>query len=169
MRHAAREGPATTNPYGSLEPPIREAGTDGTPLVREARWPAVLARGARKRCPRCGERRIWDGWFALKTRCPSCDLRFEGELGGFLGAMTLNYAAAFLAWGAMLGVTLAFTVPDVPVLELILGSVVVLVLVPLWFYPRSKSIWAGVEFLVARSDPDYRTPVRRDPRAGELE
>jgi hypothetical protein len=83
--------------------------------------------------------------------------------------MTLNYAAAFLVWGAMLGVTLAFTVPDVPVLELILGSVVVLVLVPLWFYPRSKSIWAGVEFLVARSDPDYRTPVRRDPRAGELE
>ena len=30
---------------------------------------------------------------------------------------------------------------------------------------RSKSIWAAIEFLVLRSDPDYRTPVRRTPRA----
>jgi hypothetical protein len=41
--------------------------------------------------------------------------------------------------------------------------------VPLWFYPRSKTLWAAIEFLVVRSDPDYRTPVRRDPRSEELE
>jgi len=100
----------------------------------------VLVRGLRKRCPRCAERRIWDGWFALKARCPRCDLRFEAELGGFLGAMTLNYGMAFVIWGAMIGVWLAFTVPDVPVVPIMIASIAVLVGVPLWFFPRSKSL-----------------------------
>ena len=64
---------------------------------------------------------------------------------------------------------LAATVPDVPVAAMLPVSVVLLVAVPLWFYPRSKGIWAAVEFLVLRADPDYRPPVHRDPRAGELE
>jgi uncharacterized protein (DUF983 family) len=155
---------SSSNPYASLDPTPREPDAAPQPILREAGWPTVFARGARKRCPRCGERRIWDGWFALKARCPRCDLRFESELGGFLGAMTLNYAVAFVVWGAVLGVTLAFTVPDVPVVPLLVASVMILVPVPLWFYPRSKAIWAAVEFLVARSDPDYRTPVQQDPR-----
>ena len=83
--------------------------------------------------------------------------------------MTLNYGIAFTVWLVMLGVVLALTVPDVPVPTLLAASVVVLVGVPLWFYPRSKTTWAAIEFLVARSDPDYLTPVRRDPRARELE
>jgi uncharacterized protein (DUF983 family) len=123
----------------------------------------------RKRCPRCGDRRIFDGWFTLKPRCPRCDLRFESELGGFLGAMTLNYGMAFAVWTVMLAVVLIFTVPDVPVVPLLVASVVVLAGIPLWFYPRSKTTWAAIEFLVARSDADYRTPVRRDPRTRDLE
>jgi uncharacterized protein (DUF983 family) len=129
----------------------------------------VLVRGLRKRCPRCGHRRIFDGWFRLKTRCPVCDLRFETEEGGFLGAMTVNYAAAIGVWVAIMTVVLAMTVPDVPVAPLLAMSVGVLVGMPLWFYPRSKTIWAAIEFLVARNDPDYRTPRQRDPRARELE
>jgi hypothetical protein len=30
-------------------------------------------------------------------------------------------------------------------------------------------LWAAIEFLVLRTDPDYRSPVARDPRARELE
>jgi uncharacterized protein (DUF983 family) len=137
--------------------------------VREAGWVRVLVRGARKRCPRCGQRRIFESWFRLKKRCPVCDLRFEVEEGGFLGAMTVNYAAAIGVWVAVMTVALAMTVPDVPVAPLLTMSVGVLVGMPLWFYPRSKTIWAAIEFLVARNDPDYRTPTRRDPRAQELE
>jgi hypothetical protein len=73
--------------------------------------------------------------------------------------MTLNYA---------IGVVVC-TVPDVPVVPLLIASVVVFVAVPLWFYPRSKTLWAAIEFLIERSDPDYRSPVRRDPRARDLE
>ena len=121
------------------------------------------------RCPRCGERRIFRSRLKLSDRCPTCDLGFEREAGGFLGAMTINYAVAMLVWVAMLGVVLVFTVPDVPVVPLLGASVVVLAVLPLWFYPRSKTLWASIEFLVQRSDPDYRSPVRRDPRAKDLE
>ena len=129
----------------------------------------ALLRGVRKRCPRCGERRVWDGWFTPKTTCPRCRLRFAKEQGGFLGAMVLNYTLAFGVWIAALGVALALTVPDVPVAPLLVMSVVVLVGVPLWFYPRSKLLWAAIEWLAHRSDPDYRAPGVRDPRADTLE
>jgi uncharacterized protein (DUF983 family) len=135
----------------------------------EAGASIVLLRGVRKRCPRCGERRIFSSWLHLIERCPNCDLRFEREQGGFLGAMTINFLVAVVVWVAMFVGVLVFTVPDVPVAPLLIASVVVLVLMPLWFYPRSKTLWAAIEFLVARSDPDYRSPVRRDPRAIDLE
>lgn len=83
--------------------------------------------------------------------------------------MTLNYSIAVVVWVAMFALVLAFTVPDVPVMPLLVASLVVLVAVPLWFYPRSKTLWAAIEFLIERSDPGYRSPVKRDPRAKELE
>jgi hypothetical protein len=83
--------------------------------------------------------------------------------------MTINFLVAVVVWVAMFVVVLVFTVPDVPVAPLLIASVVVLVLMPLWFYPRSKTFWAAIEFLLARSDPEYRSPVRRDPRAMDLE
>jgi uncharacterized protein (DUF983 family) len=129
----------------------------------------VLLRGLRKRCPRCGIHGIFSSWFRLRPTCPNCHLRFEREDGGFLGAMVLNYFVAFALWSVVLVVTLIFTVPDVPVGPLLVMSIVVLVGSPLWFYPRSKATWAAIEYLVARSDPDYRPPVVRDPRAKEIE
>lgn len=141
----------------------------GTPLLEEAGGFTVLLRGARKRCPRCGERRIWNGWLEIKPVCPSCSLRFEKEEGGFLGAMVLNYVLAFGVWIAVLVVALVLTVPNVPVPQLLAMSVAALVGTPLWFYPRSKTTWAAIEFLVHRSEPNYATPVRRDPRASGLE
>jgi hypothetical protein len=83
--------------------------------------------------------------------------------------MTVNFLVAVVAWVALFVAVLVFTVPDVPVGPLLVASVVVLVLMPLWFYPRSKTLWAAIEFLVARSEPEYRSPVRRDPRAKDLE
>lgn len=129
----------------------------------------MLLRGLRRRCPRCGDRRIFASRARLRDRCPACDLRFEREEGGFLGAMLLNYLVAVLVWLCMLAFVLVLTVPDVPVVPLLGASGAIFVAMPLWFYPRSKGLWAAIEFLVARSDPDYRSAVRRDPRAMDLE
>ena len=129
----------------------------------------MLFRGLRKRCPRCGERGIFVSWFRLKARCPVCGLRFEKEEGGFLGAMAINYAVAVFLWVIVLSVGIWLTVPVVPVAPLLVASIGVVTAMPVWFYPRAKTLWAAIEFLVARSQPDYRSPRRRDPRADELE
>lgn len=156
-----------SNPYASLEP-----GTpDPVPAPRftEVSTTRALLRGFRKRCPRCGERDTFVGWFRNRTACPRCDLRFAREEGGFLGAMALNYAVAVGVWLVVLTAGIAMTVPDVAVVPLLAASAAVLIGVPLWFYPRSKMIWAAVEFLVLRVTPDYRPPVARDARQRELE
>ncbi len=98
-----------------------------------------------------------------------CDLRFEAEEGGFLGAMVLNYAFAVSFWLAAFVITMILTVPFIPVVPVIAGSIAILGGLPFWFYPRSKLLWAAVEFLTARSEPGYRTPAARDPRARGLE
>lgn len=155
-----------SNPYSSLEP---VPGSASTPLFPEVSSTKALLRGFRKRCPRCGEGDTFVTWFQPRQTCPRCELRFAKEEGGFLGAMTLNYVVAIGLWLVALIVAVVLTVPDVPVMPLLIMSAVVLIGVPLWFYPRSKMIWAAVEFLVLRSEPEYRPPVARDPRRRELE
>lgn len=156
-----------SNPYASLDPGTPDPRPQ--PLYPEVGTGRVLLRGFRKRCPRCGERDLFVGWFTMRAACPRCDLRLEKEAGGFLGAMTLNYGVAMGAWLVVLGIGIAVTVPDIPVVPLLLISAVILIVVPLWFYPRSKSTWAAFEYLVLRSEPDYRPPVARDARQRELE
>jgi uncharacterized protein (DUF983 family) len=156
-----------SDPYESLEPGSQPE--PARPLYPEGGTGRTLWRGLRKRCPRCGAGGQFLSWFNLRRECPRCAWRFEKEDGGFLGAMVLNYLVAIGLWLVVMVVGLVITVPDVPVGPLLVASVVVLVAVPLWFYPRSKTLWAAVEYLVLRSDPDYRAPTTRDPRARDLE
>jgi len=156
-----------SDPYASLEPDRPDPAR--APLFPEVSATGALLRGFRKRCPRCGERDTFVSWFQPRKACPRCDLRFAREEGGFLGAMTLNYVVAIGLWLVVLGVGVTLTVPDVPVVSLLILSALVLIGVPLWFYPRSKMTWAAVEFLVLRGEPEYRPPVARDPRQRELE
>jgi uncharacterized protein (DUF983 family) len=156
-----------SDPYASLEP--RTPEPEPAPLFREVSATRALLRGLRKLCPRCGERDTFVSWFQMRATCPRCDLRFAKEEGGFLGAMTLNYVVAIGVWLVLLIAGIVLTVPDVPVVPLMAMSGVVLIIVPLWFYTRSKMLWAAIEFVVFRGDPDYRPPVSRDARQRELE
>ena len=155
------------DPYASLDPATSDAVP--SPTFPEVSATRALLRGARGRCPRCGERDTFVSWFHTRAACPRCELRFANEEGGFLGAMTLNYLVAIGMWLVVLVVGIVLTVPDVAVVPLLIASAVVLIGVPLWFYPRSKMIWAAVEYLVLRATPDYRPPVARDARRRELE
>jgi uncharacterized protein (DUF983 family) len=156
-----------SDPYAWLEPGTPESAP--APLFPEVSTTQALLRGVRKRCPRCGERDAFVSWFQTRTACPRCDLRFAKEEGGFLGAMSLNYLVAIGLWLVVLVVGIVLTVPDVAVVPLLIASAIVLIGVPLWFYPRSKMIWAAVEFLVLRGTPEYRPPVARDARQRDLE
>lgn len=156
-----------SNPYASLDPGAPDP--ENAPRFPEVGASRALFRGLRKRCPRCGSGDLFVSWFQPVATCPRCELRLAKEEGGFLGAMTLNYAVAMGAWLVFLVIAITLTVPDVPVVPLLLISAVILIGVPLWFYPRSKTLWAAIEFLALRTDPDYRSPVVRDARRRELE
>lgn len=114
-----------------------------------------MARGITRRCPRCGSGGLFVGWFTIRTRCPRCALRLEREEGGFLGAMTLNYAVTAAGWLALLVAWLVLDLPEVNVAALLVSSLVLVTLLPLVIWPFSKTIWAAVDYLVYRSSPDY--------------
>ena len=50
----------------------------------------LLWRGARRRCPRCGEGRLFGGWYTERERCASCELLLDpnGESFGFFFVST---------------------------------------------------------------------------------
>ena len=104
-----------------------------------------VGRGALRRCPRCGHRDVFTGYFSLRHHCPSCGFLFEREEGYWVGAMIVNIAVTEAAFAAVfLGGMLA-TWPDVPWTALLVAGLVVNGLLPIVFYPLSKTIWLGVD------------------------
>jgi uncharacterized protein (DUF983 family) len=155
---------ASREPGWSPQPqrrPSRATKRRGEPGATRA-----FVRGAMKRCPRCGTRGLFSSWFTIRDRCPRCGLRLEREEGGFLGAMTLNYIVTAFAWVALLIVWLIVDLPDLHVAALTIASIAVAVLVPLLFWPFSKTIWAAVDYLVYRSGPEYASREAADRASG---
>jgi len=141
-----------SGPWDHLEP------SSGSAVVQRRGEPGAvraMLRGAARRCPRCGAGGLFEGWFTIRRRCPRCALRLEREEGGFLGAMTLNYVATAGAWLTLLVVWLVLDLPDVHVAALLVTSIALVTLVPLAFWPTSKTLWAALDYLVYRSSPDY--------------
>jgi len=50
-------------------------------------WRTLLRRGLRRRCPCCGEGRVFTNWLKLHERCERCGLKYlanEGDLWAYL-------------------------------------------------------------------------------------
>lgn len=160
-----------TGPWDDLEPSRPPEGSGRSPSQpgQGPRSPAgltVLLRGATRRCPRCGSGRLFSSWFKIRDRCPRCGLRLEREEGGFLGAITLNYLFTAVVWLVVLVVWLAMDLPDLHVPALTVTSIAIAAIVPLLFWPFSKTIWASVDFLIYRTSPDYGSREAADRSSG---
>ena len=104
-------------------------------------WSALVA-AARLACPRCGERTLFRGLFAMNERCAVCHLVFEREPGYFVGAIYINYAATtVLMIGGFLLLD-AYTRVSVTT-QLVLWSVFA-ILFPLLFFRYSRSLWLAI-------------------------
>src|SRR5215469_1791866 len=112
----------------------------------------IVWRGLRRRCGRCGAKRIFRSYFQLHDRCPRCGYKFEREEGFFTGVYLINYAVT-----AVLLVILIFAFlledlaseGDVSYAPWLVGGAVIAILCPLLVYPVAKSTWAAVD-LAAR-------------------
>ncbi|HEY3213292.1 MAG TPA: DUF983 domain-containing protein [Actinomycetota bacterium] len=160
-----------SGPWDDLEPRRTPEG-EGRSRSQPGQGPrtpggfTVFLRGATRHCPRCGSGRLFSSWFKIRDRCPRCGLRLEREEGGFLGAMTLNYLFTAVVWLVVLVVWLAMDLPDLHVPALTVTSIAIVALVPLLFWPFSKTIWASVDFLIYRTSPDYGSREAADRSSG---
>jgi uncharacterized protein (DUF983 family) len=129
------------------------------PLVRP-NLVTMLARGAVRRCPWCGDRRAYFvGWFAKTDACRRCGLAWRrGDVGFELGAVTVTTILTFGAVVLGVGAGLILTAPNFAVLEIIVGLVVVAVVLPILMYPSSYTLWQAFDLAM-------RPPQAKDWKA----
>ena len=112
----------------------------------------VMWRGLVRRCPRCGERDLWTGWFAMRDRCPRCELPSERGEGYWLGAIAINLGVTEAVFGALVIAWGALTWPDVPWTWLLVVGLVINATFPIFFYPFSKTLFLAVDLLLIHAD-----------------
>lgn len=123
----------------------------------------LFARALVLRCPRCGRAPALDGWFRVRALCIACGLRFDrGEPGYFIGAGCLNLIVAELVFAVGLLGVLVWTWPDPPWDLMLYAGIPLMVLMPIVFFPFSRTIWIAF-------DLTFRPAERRDetPPEGE--
>ena len=69
--------------------------------------------------------------------------------------MTINYTVTAFVWIVLLVGWLIVDLPDLHVPALTITSIAIAAIVPLVFWPFSKTIWASVDYLIYRTSPDY--------------
>ena len=129
---------------------MRLTGADRGPWKRPTARQAI-GRAATRRCPRCGKGQLFRHWLKMLDACGNCQMRFERGDGYWLGSMALNFAVTEVFFVAALVVLLVATWPDVPWTTVLFSVVAVNIVVPLAFYPFSRTIWVAVERLASRA------------------
>jgi len=105
----------------------------------------MLWRGCTRRCPRCGTGSLFRRWFEIVPDCPGCGLHFEREAGYWIGAMAVNIIVTTGILAVGFATALALTIPDVPVVPLLVIFVPLALALPIALYPHSKTIWLAID------------------------
>lgn len=115
----------------------------------------MLWRGLRLRCARCGGGGVFESWFRLTERCPSCGYRFEREEGFWLGGYVINFGVVEAIIGAALfGYVIAGARnPDVSAVPVVVVGVVAAVVGPVVFFPFSRTVWSAIDLAMRPLEP----------------
>lgn len=106
---------------------------------------ALLWRGLRLRCPRCGHGKLYRGVFAMHERCDYCGWVFEREEGYWTGAMAVNLVFSELLVAVFVVPLAAMQTPLVPLFAI---GLPIAALLPCLFYRHSKAFWMAIDFVV---------------------
>jgi len=84
----------------------------------------------------------------MRKACPGCHLILDrGEPDYFLGGYLLNFVAAELLIVAGGLAVIVMTWPDVPWNALTWGLVLLMIPVPVLFYPFAKTLWLAIDLI----------------------
>lgn len=136
--------------------------------ARTVGWPRALPpsrtlwRGLTRRCPVCGQGNLFTRWVQMTERCPRCSLGFERVEGHFIGAIGINTIVSFGALLVAVVVGAVVTYPEIPVAPLVAVCLTVAIVVPLGFYPSSKTLWTAIDLLMRPLEPGEADPTALD-------
>ena len=106
----------------------------------------LFVRAIRLRCPRCGQGKLFLGWFQMHAACSSCRLKYERAPGYFLGSAYINYGATAIA------VTVGYLMLHVGVRlsnrELAAPLAGFCMLFPLFFFRYARSLWLAMDYFL---------------------
>lgn len=120
----------------------------------------LVRRALLRRCPVCGGRKIFEGWYRLKPTCPTCGYRFERESGYWVSAIIVNTAATFSIFAVFFVGVMVFTFPDVSWGPVLLVAAVTNVLFPIFFFPMSKTLLMAIDLWTHPLPPEVATKIR---------
>ena len=81
----------------------------------------------------------------MMERCPRCNYPLRRIDGTEVGALGMNTIVTFAVLLLTIVGGLVLTYPDIPVAPLVGVCAAVAVLVPIWFYPRSWTLWVAID------------------------
>jgi uncharacterized protein (DUF983 family) len=118
-------------------------------VIRSSKPRALIlfTRAALLRCPACAGGPLFESWFKLKPACPGCGLWLERDEGYWTGAMGINILVAEFTWVIAFIAALMITWPHPPWQLLTYASVVLMIALPLAFFPFSRTFWVALDLL----------------------
>ena len=81
----------------------------------------------------------------MAEHCPGCGLEFEREPGYWVGAIIINTTVTFATFVGMFLLLVGVTWPDVPWGTVMGVTVAANGIIPVVFYPLSKTVWMALE------------------------
>ncbi|MGB5760002.1 MAG: DUF983 domain-containing protein [Acidimicrobiales bacterium] len=105
----------------------------------------MIRRGLVRRCPVCGAGGQFRWWVRMNEVCHRCGLNFERIEGHWIGAIGINTIVSFGILMLSMVVSFVATLPDLPVVPLMIGHTALAVLVPTFFYPISRTLWTAID------------------------
>jgi len=124
------------------------------------------------RCPVCGGRGLFRRWVHMVRHCPRCGFDLERIEGHWIGALGMNTIVTFGAVlvAVVIGFTVTYSSDSTATLGWAVGAVVaVAVVVPLLFYPVSKTLWSAIDLAMRPLEPDDGVDPRWLPPASRHE
>jgi len=89
----------------------------------------------------------------MAERCPRCGLRFERVEGHWTGALGINTIVSFGSLLLVMLIIFLTTQPDVPAGLLLGVALVVAIVVPVAFFPLSKTLWLAIDLQMRPPGP----------------
>ena len=119
----------------------------------------ILLRGLFGACPVCGGRRLFDRWFTMKERCPTCSFYFERVDGHWIGAIGVNTVCTMgLMLIVLAGATFSFFPDSPPIWPLLAAEVIIAALGPIVFFQSSRTLWSAMDLLMRPLKPGEVDP-----------